>query len=58
MRTKQAMESPQVQRKVEAWVETRVGVEMPPEIKERISGSLRKKLQKKKVRRAAWGNSS
>ena len=50
-RTKVAMESPEVQRKIEAWVESRVGSEMPSDIKERISGTLRKKLEKKKVGR-------
>jgi hypothetical protein len=57
-RTKKAMESPEVQRKIEAWLETRAGAEMPLEVRERIRNSIKEKLKEKKVRGAVWARIS
>lgn len=43
------MESPEVQKKIEAWLETRIGAETPQEVKDRISSSLRSRITKQKV---------
>jgi len=59
-RTKAAMETPQVQKKIEAWLETRVGQSTPADIRDRIGQTVKERIQAQKVggRRRVGGESN